>query len=48
MAMHCPTGMVFIPCKDGISHNERESAKPEHVTAGTEVVLDTLLDLASS
>jgi acetylornithine deacetylase/succinyl-diaminopimelate desuccinylase-like protein len=24
----CPTGMIFVPCKDGISHNPLESAKP--------------------
>jgi hypothetical protein len=23
--------MIFIPCKDGISHNEIESAEPEHI-----------------
>ena len=28
-----PTGMIFIPCKDGISHNEIESAEPEHISA---------------
>ena len=46
MAMHCPTGMVFIPCELGISHNERENARREDVVAGTEVILDTVLDLA--
>ena len=48
MSMHCPTGMVFIPCEDGISHNERENAKPEDVAAGAEVILDTMLELAST
>jgi len=47
MAMHCPTGMVFIPCEKGISHNEAENAQPEHVAAGAEVILDTMLDLAN-
>lgn len=42
----CPTGMVFIPCKDGISHNEKESATPSDVAAGSQVVCDVLLDLA--
>ncbi|VTN14839.1 N-carbamoyl-L-amino acid hydrolase [Raoultella terrigena] len=34
MSYLAPTGMIFIPCKDGISHNEIEYASPEHVTAG--------------
>ncbi|TIC87112.1 Zn-dependent hydrolase [Crenobacter intestini] len=37
------TGMIFIPCKDGISHNESESATPEHVAAGCNVLLQTML-----
>ena len=43
-----PTAMVFIPCKDGISHNETESATPEHVTAGTNVLLHAMLELAGA
>ncbi len=35
--------MIFIPCKDGISHNESESATPEHVVAGCNVLLQTML-----
>ncbi len=42
-----PTGMVFIPCKDGISHNEIEDAKPAHLTAGCDVLLQTMLAYAS-
>lgn len=42
----CPTGMVFIPCKDGISHNEKESADPDDVAAAAQVVTDVLLELA--
>jgi N-carbamoyl-L-amino-acid hydrolase len=38
-----PTAMVFIPCKDGISHNEIESASPEHVDAGASVLLEAVL-----
>ncbi len=37
-----PTAMIFIPCKDGISHNEIESATPEHVGAGTSVLLEAI------
>ena len=42
----CPSGMVFIPCKDGISHNEKESAEPGDVAAAAQVVSDVLLELA--
>ncbi len=41
-----PTSMVFIPCIDGISHNEVEDAKPEWITAGTNVTLQAVLDKA--
>ncbi|MCC5903482.1 MAG: Zn-dependent hydrolase [Halomonas sp.] len=41
-----PAAMIFIPCKDGISHNEIESAKPEHVHAGCNVLLHAMLDAA--
>jgi N-carbamoyl-L-amino-acid hydrolase len=42
----CPTAMIFIPCKDGLSHNEAESVLPEHVAAGCDVLLRTMLSLA--
>jgi N-carbamoyl-L-amino-acid hydrolase len=35
--------MIFIPCKDGISHNEIEDALPEHLTAGANVLLHAML-----
>jgi len=41
-----PAGMIFIPCKDGISHNEIEDAKPEHVAAGCNVLLHAMLERA--
>jgi N-carbamoyl-L-amino-acid hydrolase len=41
-----PSGMVFIPCKDGISHNEIEDAKPEHIAAGCNVLLHAMLGQA--
>jgi beta-ureidopropionase / N-carbamoyl-L-amino-acid hydrolase len=46
MARLAPTGMIFIPCKDGISHNEIEDAKPEHVAAGCNVLLQAVLERA--
>jgi N-carbamoyl-L-amino-acid hydrolase len=38
-----PTAMIFIPCKDGISHNEIEDALPEHISAGANVLLQAML-----
>ena len=46
MARLAPTGMIFVPCKDGISHNEIEDAKPEHLEAGCNVLLHAILDRA--
>ena len=43
MATVTPTAMIFVPCKDGISHNEMEDARPEHLEAGANVLLGTLL-----
>ncbi|WP_211443013.1 Zn-dependent hydrolase [Collimonas humicola] len=40
------SGMIFVPCKDGISHNEIEDAKPEHLEAGCNVLLHAILDRA--
>jgi N-carbamoyl-L-amino-acid hydrolase len=38
-----PTSMIFVPCKDGISHNEIEDARPEHLEAGANVLLHAIL-----
>jgi beta-ureidopropionase / N-carbamoyl-L-amino-acid hydrolase len=46
VARLAPTGMIFIPCKDGISHNEIEDATPEHVAAGCNVLLHAMLERA--
>ena len=48
MAKLAPSGMIFIPCKDGISHNEIEDAKPEHITAGCNVLLHAMLERAGT
>jgi len=47
MARVCPTGMIFVPCEKGISHNEAEKAKPEDLAAGAKVLAATLLELAN-
>lgn len=46
MALIAPTGMIFVPCKDGISHNELESARPEHLAAGCDVLLRVMVERA--
>lgn len=47
MAHVAPTGMIFVPCENGISHNERENAKPEDLAAGCRVLLRVLLERAN-
>ena len=50
-AMHiarlCPTGMIFVPCERGISHNEIENATPQDLAAGTRVLVEVLEALAN-
>jgi N-carbamoyl-L-amino-acid hydrolase len=46
MARLAPAGMVFIPCKDGISHNEIEDAAPADITAGCNVLMHAMLERA--
>ncbi|MGI9335994.1 MAG: Zn-dependent hydrolase [Gammaproteobacteria bacterium] len=43
-----PTGMVFIPCENGISHNEIENTLPEQTQAGCNVLLHAMLERAQS
>jgi len=47
MAGICPTGMIFVPCESGISHNETESATPADLAAGTKVLTAALVDFAN-
>ena len=35
--------MIFVPCAEGISHNEIEDAKPEDLEAGANVLLHAIL-----
>jgi beta-ureidopropionase / N-carbamoyl-L-amino-acid hydrolase len=42
----CPTGMIFIPCKQGISHNEAESITPLDAESGARVLADVAFELA--
>ncbi|WP_422366906.1 Zn-dependent hydrolase [Pelagibius sp.] len=43
-----PTAMIFVPCEDGVSHNEAESATPADLAAGCNVLLHAMLERASA
>lgn len=45
VALTCPTSMIFVPCKGGISHNPAESITPEHAEAGANILLNTILNI---
>ncbi len=40
MAAHCPTAMLFIRCRDGVSHNPAEHVTAEDADAALCVMLD--------
>ncbi len=44
----CATGMLFVPCRDGISHNPKEWAEPADLFKGTQVLTDALWQLANA
>lgn len=41
-----PTAMIFAPCAGGLSHNEAESATPEAITSGANVLLHAAVAMA--
>ncbi len=43
----CPTGMIFVPCEKGISHNPAENASPADLAAGARVLALTLARMAT-
>ena len=47
VARTCPAAMVFVPCEQGISHNEIENADPAHLHAGANVMLHAVLARAN-
>jgi N-carbamoyl-L-amino-acid hydrolase len=47
MARICPAAMIFVPSVKGISHNPAEYTEPADLVAGADVLLHTLLRLAS-
>lgn len=48
MARVAPAGMIFIPCEDGISHNEVENATREDCAAGAQVLLGAIVARANA
>jgi N-carbamoyl-L-amino-acid hydrolase len=48
MAHVFPTGMIFIPCRGGVSHRPDEYSSPEEIRIGVEVLALTLAELAGS
>ena len=48
LARVCPTGMIFVPSRDGISHNPAEYTAPDELEAGANVLLDVMLELAKT
>jgi beta-ureidopropionase / N-carbamoyl-L-amino-acid hydrolase len=46
LAKVCPAAIIFIPCRDGVSHVEHEWAEPAHVAAGASVLAQVLHGLA--
>ncbi len=44
----CPTGMIFVPSVNGISHNVTEYTTPADIAAGANLLLHTLLELAGT
>lgn len=46
VAEKVPTSMIFVPCEDGLSHNEAENAHIEDLAAGANVLLNAILKMA--
>ncbi len=42
----CPSAMLFVPSRGGITHNPAEYTSPDHLAAGAQVLLDVVLRLA--
>ena len=47
MSYACDYGMIFVRCKDGVSHNPLEFASYEDLALGTEVLYGTVMDILS-
>ncbi|WP_018900967.1 Zn-dependent hydrolase [Rhizobium sp. 2MFCol3.1] len=41
-----PAAMIFVPCRDGLSHNEAEYVEPAHAVTGCDVLAQATLEIA--
>lgn len=48
MAKLTPTAMIFVPCENGVSHNESENVADEHLLVGGQVLCDVVVALLTS
>lgn len=48
LAAHCPTAMLFIPCKDGVSHHPSESITSEQAMQGARALAACVLALSQA
>ena len=48
LARVCPTGMIFVPSVNGLSHNPAEYTSPADLEAGANVLLQVMLELAAT
>ena len=48
IARVCPTGMIFVPSLDGISHNPAEHTDDEDLVAGAQLLADAMLALTEA
>ena len=46
VARRVPTAMLFVPCRDGLSHHPAEWAEPEHLELACRVLADTIAEVA--
>ena len=46
VAERVPSAMVFVPCKDGISHHPAEEASPADAALAAEIILEAIATLA--
>ena len=48
IARVAPAAMIFVPCRDGLSHNEAEYVEPAHCIAGTRMLLQSTLEVLAT
>jgi beta-ureidopropionase / N-carbamoyl-L-amino-acid hydrolase len=47
VARRVPSAMLFVPCRDGLSHHPDEWAEPQHLKLATRVLADALAEAAA-